>query len=236
MHLGAREFSEERWADFISNVKDTPNLYLTLGGDLINNGTRTSVSNIFDERLRPSDQKKLMANYLMPVKDRILCCVAGNHERRSGKDVDDDPCYDIMATLDLEHLYRENIAFLKIQMGKPRGSGETNPTYLLVVTHGAGGGVLSGSAINRNERFGYVMDGADALIVGHTHKPMVSQPGKIYIDKQHNKVSIKPFKVIVASSWLDYGGYAAQKMLLPSSFAKQSINLKGNVKEISVSM
>lgn len=236
VHLGAREFSEERWIKFIETVKDTPNMYIILGGDLINNSTRNSVSNIFDERMRPSDQKKLMVNYLVPIRDRILCSVTGNHERRSGKDADDDPCYDIMAKLDLEHLHRENIAFLKIQMGRARACGTRNPTYTIAVTHGSGGGILSGAAINRNERFGYTIDGADALIVGHTHKPMVSQPGKLVIDKQHNTVSVRPFKVIVSTSWLDYGGYAAQKMLLPSSFALQTIELKGTTKEIIVSM
>jgi predicted phosphodiesterase len=70
------------------------------------------------------------------------------------------------------------------------------PTYNLVVTHGAGGGILTGGAVNRGERFGYVIDGMDALIVGHTHKPFTTQPGKIKIDPHNNLVTIKPFKVI----------------------------------------
>ena len=155
---------------------------------------------------------------------------------RSGKDADDDPTYDIMCKLDIEHIYRENIAFLKIQMGNVKGSGKTNPTYMLTVTHGAGGGMLTGGSVNRNERFGYVVDGMDCLIVGHTHKPFVTQPSKIKIDTHNNKVSFKPFKVVSSTSWLKYGGYAAQKMLLPSSHAPQVITLCGDHKEIKVTM
>ena len=191
VHLGAREHMEREWSDFCSSVLADPHAYLILGGDLINNATRTSVSNIFDETMRPRDQKRIMAEMLMPLKDRILCALPGNHEGRSGKDVDDDPMYDIMCKLDLEDYWRENIAFVKIRFGNRETQGHHNPTYILVVTHGAGGGMLSGATINRNERFGYVMDGADALLVGHSHKPMVSQPAKIFIDKYNIKAKLK---------------------------------------------
>lgn len=209
---------------------------MVLGGDLINNAVKSSVSNIYDERMRPREQKKLITEMLKPLGSRILCMVSGNHERRSSKEVDDDPSYDIACKLDIEDRFRENVAFLKIQMGKQEWSGISNPTYMLVVTHGAGGGALTGGSVNRSERFGYVMDGCDALIVGHTHKPFVTQPAKICIDSRNNRVSIKPFKVICSTSWLDWGGYAAQKMLTPSSFAPQVITLKGKRKEIRVEM
>ena len=123
-----------------------------------------------------------------------------------------------------------------MQFGKPNGDGTKNPTYCFVVTHGAGGGMLTGGSVNRNERFGYVIDGMDCLVVGHTHKPFVTQPSKIKIDTHNNKVSVKPFKVVSSTSWLEYGGYAAQKMLLPTTHAMQKIILKGDHKEIVVEM
>lgn len=236
VHLGAAEHQQRKWELFCQSVLESPNTYITLGGDLINNATKSSVSNVFEETMRPSEQKKLMAKMLEPLRDRILCAVSGNHERRSLKDADDDPTYDIMCKLDIEHLYRENMAFVKIQIGNQEGNGCLNPTYMLVVTHGAGGGIYTGGAVNRNERFGYVMDGVDCLIVGHVHKPFVTQPGKIKIDPHNNKVSVVPFKVVSSSAWLDYGGYAAQKMLLPSGHAAQTITLCGKKKEIKVTM
>ena len=236
VHLGAAEHMEVEWDSFCSHLLEKPNAYITLGGDLINNSTRNSVANVFEETMRPREQKKRMAEMLEPIKGRILCAVTGNHERRSGKDADDDPTYDIMCKLDLEDIYRENIAFVKIQIGDIDGCGKTNPTYTLVVTHGAGGGMLTGGSVNRNERFGYVVDGMDCLIVGHTHKPFVTQPSKLLIDTRNNKVSIRPFKVVSSTSWLDYGGYAAQKMLIPSSHAPQVIRLCGRCKSIKVTM
>ena len=233
VHLGAAEHMTREWEQFCERVKDEQ-AYIILGGDLINNSTRNSVSNIFEETMRPRDQKRLMVEMLKPIRDRILCMTTGNHERRN-KDVDDDPSYDIACKLDIEDVYRENIAFLKIQIGNKELDGTRNPTYLLTVTHGAGGGMLTGGAVNRAERFAYVLDG-DALILGHTHKPFVTQPSKIKIDPHNNKVTLKPFKVISMTSWLQWGGYAAQKMLNPTSFCPQVITLCGTKKEISVSL
>ena len=237
VHLGAAECMEQDFVKFTQWLKDEPNVYITLGGDLIDNGTKGSVTNPFRATMPPHQQKKEMANLLAPIRDRILCIVPGNHERRSGKDADDDPTYDIAAKLDLEDLYRESMAFIKIQMGKDRNyPGQYRPTYTLVVTHGSGGGIFTGGAVNRNERFGYVIDGMDVLITGHVHKPFTTQPMKIKIDPHNNQVIMQPFKVVSAASWLNYGGYAMQKMLLPSGFCSQSIRLSGTKKHILVSM
>lgn len=236
VHLGAAEHMESAWREFVARVSEEKDSYLILAGDLIDNGTRNSVTDIFKATMPPREQKKLMAEMLSPVKDKILCAVPGNHEARSGKDADDDPVYDIMAKLDLEDLYRENLAFLKLQCGDLHGNGAKNPTYMIVVAHGSGGGILTGGVVNRAERFGYAIDGADALILGHSHKPFTTQPGKIRIDPYNCNVSIKPFKVISATSWLEFGGYAARKNLLPSSHAPQVMRLCGKYKEIKIEM
>lgn len=236
VHLGARECMEQEFIAFIDEIKDQPNVYLILGGDLINNATRSSVSNVFEEIMRPADQKKEMSKILSPVAHKILAAVSGNHERRSGKDADDDPTYDILCKLDREDVYRENMAFVKCQFGDISGDGKRNPTYMIVVTHGAGGGMLTSGAVLRGERFGYAVDGMDALIMGHTHKPFTTVPGKIYIDGRNNKVSIKPFKVVNMTSWLEYSGYAMQKMLLPNSHCMHTLTLRGMRKEMVVTM
>lgn len=216
--------------EFIEMVKNTPNVYLILAGDLINNATKSSVSNCFDDIYRPSEQKKLMAKILEPVKDRILCAIPGNHEDRSGKDVDDDPLYDIMAKLDIEDRYRKNRVILKLRFGNnQKSNGGRNPTYVFAVVHGSGGGV------NKAERYAYTFDGVDALIMGHTHKPLNTTPGKIRIDPRNNTAKQVPFDVIVATSWLRYSDYAAKKMMAPTSHVFQKITLCGTRKEIEIS-
>lgn len=234
LHIGASEFMYQKWEAFKKQLLSEPDSYITIGGDMMNNATRSSVSNIFEDTMRPADQKKWLARELEPVRDKILCVVSGNHERRSEKDADDNPLYDVCCKLDIEDIFRSNMAFTKIQLGKPNGNGMQNPTYMLGVTHGAGGGIYTGAAVNRNERFGYIIDGLDALIVGHTHKGAITKPQKINIDKFNNRITFKPFVVVSSTSWMQYGGYALQKMLIPASNDIQTLTLKGKEKKIGV--
>lgn len=242
VHLGSQECREQEFIEFVDTIAKTPNTYAVIGGDLLDNGTRNGITNIFRATMPPSAQKREMAKILEPIRAKILCATGGNHERRSGKDCDDNPLLDIMAKLDLEHLYRENMVFLKVVLGTQyddkgqRTNSNYRPSYTFCVAHGAGGGALPGGVINRNERMAYAISGVDCLLVGHSHKPMISQPGRIVVDSRNNKVSVEPFKVVTATSWLTYGDYAAQKMLLPSSHAPQKIILSAYRKDMTVTM
>lgn len=219
VHFGALEHNEKEWTNFCKMIEETPNAFMVLGGDLINNSIRTSIANPFDETVRPREQKKRMVEFLQPIAHKILCVVPGNHEARSTKEADVDLTYDICAKLNIEDVYRENIAFMKLSLGERKRDGCPIASYTFAVTHGTGGGIYTGATVNRNERFGNVIDGCDCLIVGHTHKGTVSKPSKIVIDPNNNHVSIKPYTVISSVSWLNYGGYAARKMLLPANVA-----------------
>ena len=220
VHYGAIEHCKDEWREFCRTIEDTSNAYVILGGDLINNGVRTSVANPFDETIRPREQKKHMVEFLKPIAHKVLCAVSGNHEARSVKDSDIDLTYDIMAKLNIEDVYRENVAFMKCSLGERKRDGSPISSYTFAVTHGTGGGIYTGATINRNERFGNVIDGCDCLIVGHTHKGTVSKPSKIVIDPKNNTVTMKPYTVISCVSWLNYGGYAMRKMLLPAYAAE----------------
>lgn len=237
VHYGAIGHMEDAWTGFCKLVEQTPNAYVILGGDMINNNTRSSVGSPWDDTVRPREQKKRMVEMLTPIKDRILCCVTGNHEARSLKDADNDPTYDIMAKLDLEDIYRQNMAFMKVSLGHRKTDNTPIQSYTFAVTHGAGGGIYTGATVNRNERFGNVIEGLDCLIVGHTHKGTVSKPSKIVIDRKNAKVSMSHYTVISMVSWMNYGGYALKKMLLPAHVAdpqRLKLTMNQNQKRIEV--
>ena len=217
LHVGAIEANIKGWEQFTQRILQDKNAYIVILGDMMNNATKTSVSNVYEEVLRPRDQKRYLVSALSQLTERILCIVPGNHEQRN-KDVDDEPLYDVSCKLDLEDMYRPNCAFVKVCFGSRDKGGQTVPlqTYVLAVTHGAGGGIYTGATVNRNERFGMVLEGVDVLCVGHTHKGTISKPSKIVVDIHSNCVKQQSMTVISACSWLSYGGYALSKMLLPS--------------------
>ena len=158
------------------------------------------------------------------MKDRVLCIVSGNHEQRTIRDSDQDLSYDICAKLGIEELYRENMAFLRLSLGaRSNRPDRPDSSYGIAVIHGTGGGIYTGAAVNRNERFGNIINGIDCLIAGHVHKGFVSKPAKINVDIKNAKVTMSHYTVISCVSWLNYGGYAARAMLLPADVASPQV-------------
>lgn len=234
VHLGAIECMEEKWEKFREMILADPNAYLILAGDLITNGIRYAVGNPFLQVYRPREQKRLMVQHLEPLRDRILCMVGGNHEYRTDKETDSSPAYDIASKLDLEDVYRDSIAFLKLQFGDSKSCGSTNPAYSFAVTHGFGSSIYTTNAAMRAERFGMSIDGIDAIIVGHIHKPQNFPVGKYLVDNRNERVSIKPFEVFVCTSWMEGSEYAARKLLQPTVFSLNHMELKGKKKVIGI--
>lgn len=234
LHLKSLLCNEAEWKKFCDWIVKQKNSYVILGGDMINNNTRSSVGSPFEDTMRPREQKAALRDYLTPIKHLILAAVMGNHEARSEKDADDDPMYDVMSKLDLEDIYRQDAAILKISVGGvshgDRGIEPINK-YSLYVTHGAGGGIYTGATVNRNDRFSYTLEGIDAVIVGHSHKGAITRPARMCIDMNKNTVSMRDAVVVSMVSWQNYGGYALRKMLLPSATASmdnpQTLTLSG---------
>lgn len=220
VHYGALEHMQDEWKAFCKKIERSKNTYIILNGDLVNNSIRSAkFANPFNELVRPSDQKRHMVEFLKPIQDKILCIASGNHEGRTSKEVDQDITYDIATKLDIEHLYRPDIAYLKLSLGTRQRDGMPKANYTFAVTHGAGGGGSTGAAINKNEAFAKVIDGLDAIVVAHSHKGAITKPGKIVIDCVHNTVTVRPFVHVICVPWLAYGGYAAKAMLQPGVVA-----------------
>ena len=218
VHLGAIEHAETEWEDFIKRVKDE-NAYLITVGDLLNNSTRgVKFANPFDEVMRPMEAKNKMTEYLAPLKDHILCVTTGNHEERTKKDSDQDLTYDICCRLGIEDRYRPNVCFMVVSIGERKAYDKVKAdvSFTFCVTHGNFGGALTGGMVNKNERFGSIIEGMDILVTAHAHRGAVTKPSKIVIDPRNNMVSMKHYVAISCVSWMAYGGYAARKMLTPA--------------------
>ena len=236
LHIGAAECMVDEWEAFLAQVAKEDDARLIIGGDMLNNGIKSSATNVYEETMRPREQKQKLTEYLKTVADKILCGVCGNHEYRSCKETDDDPLYDVFCKLDIEDKYRQNGAFVKLRFGDKAADGLKNPTYMLAALHGAGGGMYIGSSANRGERFGAVIDGLDCLITGHTHKPLTFPVAKLVFDSRNERVTQKDFRVIAATSWMRYGGYGMRRMMLPTAHKVSVLTLCGTAKRMTVTM
>jgi UDP-2,3-diacylglucosamine pyrophosphatase LpxH len=79
-----------------------------------------------------------------------------------------------------------------------------------------------------------VIDGLDILITGHVHKGIITKPQKIVFDTNNKRVSFKDFTVVSSTSWLEFGGYALRKLLIPASNTIQTLLLHRDRKQAEV--
>ena len=79
MHIGDGNCNIEAIKKVIEEIKDSSNTFTILNGDLINNGVKNSVSNVYDEKLTPMEQIVKLCDLLEPIKDKILVIHPGNH-------------------------------------------------------------------------------------------------------------------------------------------------------------
>ena len=204
VHIGAKEADVDGFERFLRGIERSQDDYLVLCGDVLNNGIRDSVTNVYEETMPPHAQVETAARLLEPVADKILGCVGGNHERRSVKAVDMDPMFQVMTLIRKPELYRPNLCFVRVTLAK----GNTKDQYALLLVHG--------KTANKKRWFDLAVEGVDAIIGAHLHDGNVSKPTKLIFTTQ-NRVVVKPFVSLTATSWLNYGGYAAAGLLLPKA-------------------
>lgn len=241
MHIGSPNFDIEKWEETKELLRKDKNIYLIINGDTCDNQTLNShspfnINVINGMAMTPMNQKIYITNELKEFKDRILCGCPGNHENRKDNNASNtNIMYEIFCKLDIEDRFRPNMCILKINIGNRNEN--NRKCYTIACTHGSGGGTQTGSAVNRNEKFSYIFDGLDCLIVSHSHKPVITKPQKIVIDSKNNRVSFKSYLHIISTSYLKYGDYALAKQLTPSSFMLQVLTLtKGKEKNIEVNI
>lgn len=218
LHIGSPEFAEAAFERIVAHILADPYRHVIIAGDLIDNGIKSSVTSPYSAVMQPNDQRKYAVELLMPLRDRIICIVPGNHEGRSKKDADIDPMELIAERLDLHHLYREDIAFLLLKVGQAKHGKVRPPVYVIGVLHGASNGLLLGAGLNKMEPLAISL-GVDVLVMGHTHKPALAPTMRLEAHKQSGCMVQRPVRLMVATAWLDYGGYGTKKMMKPVAVA-----------------
>lgn len=225
LHIGSGEFDFDQWGKWKQVVMRDEFGYVVMIGDMLDNGLKCSKTNAFDATMSPFDQKIWLKDQLKPIAGKILGAVPGNHELRSKYVADDCPLYDVMAKLDIEDRYRDNMAFIKVSLGEKNKDRQFS--YTMALAHGASRG--------KTDRFKYAIDGLDVFITGHTHQPESDFPSKIVIDSHNEKVTMQGFKHITVPSFQKFGGYVLRDMYLPQdNRIFPTIRLSGEEKGVEV--
>jgi predicted phosphodiesterase len=236
-HLGDRLFNEERLQDFLDwAIKE--DAYLILGGDLINNALKDSISDCYTQTISPSEQLERATDIFRPFKERILGAVAGNHEFRSIRNCNFDPAGELVYRLGGQELAKkiydpDGIAII-IRIGKS-GHSHGKIIYTLYVTHGVGSGKRVGGRANNLDDMSNIVD-VDIYINFHTHQEIAFNYDYFRIDETHNKLSLVKKSYVKGGSFLDWGGYAERKGYKPGHVGAPRIRLNGTRKDCHITL
>ena len=226
LHFGSQEFNLQLWKDTLAYIEEKPNRYVILNGDLIDNATRNSVSDIYSAMpVSPTEQILQVAKELKPIKDRIISVVSGNHEARSWKESGVDLTLWLCSELCIQDRYDPNmcIDFITIKNLKRRtkeGSKlrQFDSNYLITLNHrhGNAGGKKVGQKANSLQDMMNVID-CDIYVLGHSHQPFAFKQDFYRVDRGHKQVSRITKAFVNANAFLRFQGYGMAKGYTPST-------------------
>ena len=229
-HIGDEQSDIKRLLARIEYVKNTPNAYCILNGDIIDNATKTSVGDVYSG-INPMEQLKRAVEIFAPIRDKCLCITHGNHENRTYKNEGINLSCLIARQLGLEDRYTSTSAVIFIRFGEGSAKSTRNRKvcYTMYVLHGSGGGRKEGSKANRLAEMASIVD-TDIYIHSHTHLPMVMKQAFHRIDNKNSAVALVDKLFVNTAANLNYGGYGEAAEFKPSSKDTPVIYLSGTKK------
>lgn len=203
VHVGAENFNEKAIKKKIEIIEHDPQGVVSLCGDLGDFGLKNSKTNVYRATMQPREQMEYIYNLFLPIADKIVSAVPGNHEERITREVGTVcPLYDLCVRWGVQDVYRENVAILKLLFGSIKGGKQQN-SFIVVTTHG--------STRNKHKKYIGGYDNADCFISGHIHEPSYNMMGRIRIDPINETAKHVPCKSIIVDANLAPGGYGLKK-------------------------
>lgn len=237
-HIGDKACDIASIKEQIKAVAENENAFVICNGDLMNNATKTSVSDCYSEEIPPMEQLDKMVALLAPIKDKILMVTQGNHEARTYRTDGIDLTMLAANQLGILDRYAREGGVLFLRFGKLNdGRKETNGSgnvrmmcYTIYCTHGSGGGRKEGAKAIRLADMASIVD-TDIYIHSHTHLPMVMKEAFHRIDVRNSTCTRVDKLFVNTAASLEYGGYGQTYEFKPSSLHNPVIYLSGKKKD-----
>lgn len=229
LHLGESTCNIKAFRKWRDMILEASNRYVILNGDVINMALKDSKSDIYSEKLKPSEQLELLKKELEPVKHRILVATGGNHDKdRVAKGTGIDILQHIFLELGIPEVYVPAGAFLKVKFGK-RTYNQKQQVYNFYINH------QTSSSLPTIERFCGNLDGVDCYVFSHVHKPLSRVISKVCVDSRNDTIRQKDCYILITGSFLDWiGSYGQAKNMQPQANIMGYFKLSGKERKIEV--
>lgn len=232
LHIGDMSCDFKAILDELEYIKNTPNCYCVLDGDLMDTAIASSIGDTYASTHNPMEQLQECVNLFEPIKDKIIAVVGGNHENRIYKQDGIDITYLMCQQLGIADRYSPTTALVYIRFGND-SKHNRKMCYTLYMTHGAGGGRKEGGKINRLADLASIVD-ADIYLMAHVHQPAAFRSTFFRADPRNNSACKCEHLFVNTAAWLEYGGYGEKQGYKPASTINPVIYLDGKEKRSRV--
>lgn len=229
-HIGDKETNLKALKKTIDYIKNTPNVYTILNGDLLNNAIRSSVSDIYSATFNPEQQMDTLVELFEPIKDKILAVLEGNHEHRSYKETGIRITKNFCYRLGIVDIFTDDVFMLFVSFGLPFPTRiNRRHTFSIFSVHGSSGGKYVGGKLRGVESLSGIID-ADIYLHSHTHTPAAFKLDYFRSNSRTKTVQQVTKLFVNSTAWLGYGGYGAVNGYKPATIAPTKIKLVGDGK------
>lgn len=205
------------------------NIYVMLMGDLLECGTKGSVSDgVYNQLQNPQEQIDDMIKLLMPLarKGLILGIHKGNHEERIQVDSGIEILKNMSRILDVPYLGYSCSQLWKVG----------NQNYKVYTTHGKSSSTKPhtkmANAISRSLYLEF-----DLFAMGHVHELLAHNYQVRTIDTRNKQTVERRKWILLTGHYLGYeGGYAEDLGLAPSKIGSPKVKFFTNKKDIHISL
>ena len=200
--------NHKRIREDIAYIRDTPNVFCVLNGDLMNCAIKTAISDCYHTRgLSPMDELEKCVEIFAPIASKTICVVSGNHEERHSRTNGIDVTRLFCQQLAIEDRYSPTVAYVFLRVGRDEVANHHGRPilYTMYVTHGNGGGRKDGGKIQRLADYASICD-ADIYICGHTHLGASFKKGFARPSPANNSITYGQHLFVNTCASLEYDG------------------------------
>lgn len=230
LHIGDASCNYSDILAELEYIKNTPNCYCVLDGDLMDTAIKSSIGDTYSAVLQPMTQLEACVKLFAPLKDKILAVISGNHENRIYKQDGIDMTKLMCDQLGIPERYSPTTVLLYIRFGHDIKH-NCKIRYSLYMAHGTGGGRKEGGKIQRLADLATIVD-ADVYIMAHVHQPAAFRNTFFRANPNNNSVTKVEHLFVNTAAWLEYGGYGDKQGFKPASTINPTIILSSNRKSM----
>lgn len=141
LHIGGEGTKLKRIKMVIDFIQHTANAVCVFGGDLLDNATLNGATNAHTSKLNPNRALDLAVELFEPIKDKVLCVLAGNHDGESGgrnKDSNMAPAKQFAKRLGVKYAPFNALIKINIPLKNAKHHKKDKIAYYVFATHGSG--------------------------------------------------------------------------------------------------